>query len=266
MPRKYVKRTRRPRKVHRRPRKRTGSGYVTKKQVARMIGRRIEDKYSYQTASGNDVSNALLTAPYFNQLNWAVSQGSGQGDRNGNKITVKNAVLKGSLNMRDYSSLSNSKQLDQLVTLVVFKLRNYVAGSNPTYSTLFSRFFQQGDTATTFGNVPLDHIRRFNKDLMMVKAVRHFKMGYSGTANGIAGGGTGSQPVPNNDFKYQAFFKIPLTKYYKKSQMWDDTAGASDARNDNLFFAVFCCPVDGSAFTSTPLTISWDWEGTYEDA
>ena len=266
MPRKYVKRTRRPRKVTRRPRKRTGSGYVTKKQVARMIGRRIEDKYSYQTASANDVSNPLLTAPYFNQLNWAVSQGTGQGDRMGNKITVKNAVLKGSLNMKDYSSLSNSRELNQLVTLVVFKLRNYVAGSNPTYSTLFSRFFQQGDTATTFGNVPIDHIRRFNKDLMMVKAVRHFKMGFSSYTAVSGGPAIAGTIAPNNDFKYQQFFKIPLTKYYKKTQMWDDTSGASDARNDNLFFAVFCCPADGSAFTSTPLAISWDWEGTYEDA
>jgi len=263
MPRKYVKRTRRPRKATRRPRKRTGAGYVTKRQVARMIGRRIEDKYNYQTLTNVSISNALSTIPHLQQLNFSMTQGDGQGDRVGNRVTVKNAVLKGSLNMADYSSFSNSKQLDQLVTVVVYKVRNYVAGTNPTYSSLYSRFFQTGSTAATFTNTPIDHMRRYNKDLIMVKAVRHFKMGFSGTQSGVTALNT---IAPNNDFKYQQFFKIPLTKYYKKTQIFDDSSGAADARNDNLFFTVYCCPADGSAFTSSPITLSWDLEQTFEDA
>jgi len=265
-PRKYVKRTRRPRKNVRRPRKRTGQGYVTKRQVARMIGRRIEDKMDYDT--GNvDISNTLAAAPFLQNLNYGVVQGDEQNERIGNKITHKSAVLKGSLVMRDYSSLSNSRQLDQLVTIVVYKVRNYIAGTNPTYANLFSRFFQLGNSATTFTNTPIDHLRRFNKDLIQVKAVRHFKMGYSTTVTGgTASGGVGSQPVPNNDFKYQQFFKINCTKFLKKTQMFDDNSGASDARNDNLFFSVFCCPADGSVFTSTPINLVWDYEQVYEDA
>ena len=266
MPRKYVKRTRRPRKATRRPRKRTGAGYVTKRQVARMIGRRIEDKYTYQTLSNVSISNTLAAAPHLQQLNFGMSQGTGQGDRLGNRITVKNAVLKGSINLADYSSLFNSKQLDQLVTIVVYKVRNYVAGTNPTYSTLFNRFFQTGDTAATFTNTPIDHIRRYNKDLIMVKAVRHFKIGAATQISGVTGSGTGAGPFPNNDFKYQQFFKIPLTKYYKKTQIFDDSAGSGDAKNDNLFFSVYCCPADGGAFTSSPLTLTWDLEQTFEDA
>ena len=265
MPRKYVKRTRRPRKATRRPRKRTGAGYVTKRQVARMIGRRIEDKYTYQTLTNVSIANTLAAAPHLQQLNFGMSQGTGQGDRLGNRITVKNAVLKGSLNMADYSALFNSRQLDQLVTIVVYKVRNYVAGTNPTYGTLYNRFFQTGDTAATFTNTPIDHMRRFNKDLIMVKAVRHFKMGYAYYTTG-SGNATGTSAVPSNDFKYQQFFKINLTKYYKKTQIFDDSAGSGDAKNDNLFFSVFCCPADGGAFTSSPLTLTWDLEQTFEDA
>ena len=271
MPRKYVKRTRRPRKGTRKPRKRTGTGYVTKRQVARMIGRRIEDKVTYQSGT-TDIANTLAAAPFLQQLNFAPIQGStlaGYGNaeqRIGNRITVKNAVLKGSLNMKDYSSLSNSRQLDQLVTIVVYKVRSYVAGTNPTYSNLFSRFFQLGSTAATFTNTPIDHLRRFNKDLIMVKAVRHFKMGFS-TYSGVAGGPAIAATIaPSNDFKYQQFFKIPLTKFYKKTQIFDDQSGAADARNDNLFFSVYCCPADGSAFTSTPISMTWDLEQTFEDA
>lgn len=269
MPRKYVKRTRRPTKRTRKPRKRTGKGYVTKAQVARMIGRRIEDKYDYSGTMEQDVSNQIGAAPYFQNLNWGsigyITQGVGQGQRLGNRITVKNAVLKGSIVMRDYNSLNNSRELDQIVTLVVFKLKTYLAGTNPTYANTFSRMFQQGSTAGPLTNGVGDHLKRWNKDVFTIKAVRRFKMGYSGTH---AGGATGNglQPVPNNDFKYQQFFRIPLTKFYKKTQIWDDAYGQSDPKNDHLFMMIYCAPADNSFFTSTPIHVTWDWEGTYEDA
>ena len=265
MPKKYVKRTRRPRKAARRPRKRTGTGYVTKKQVARMIGRNIEDKYDYNFAN-SEISNQISNSPYFTQLNWTTAQGNTQGTRVGNQLRVKSAVVKGSLNMRDYSALTNSRELGQLVTLVVFKLKTYLAGTNPTYANTFSRMFQQGNTAVPLTNYPLDHIRTFNKDVFTIKAVRRFKMGFSYPTPNFGSVAPAGTIAPNNDFKYQQFFRIPLTKFYKKTQMFDDTSGAADARNDNLFMMVFCAPADGSAFTSTPLSISWDWEGKFEDA
>ena len=155
MPKKYVKRTRRPRKAARRPRKRTGTGYVTKKQVARMIGRSIEDKYDYNFAN-SDISNQISSSPYFTPLNWNTAQGNTQGTRLGNQLRVKSAVVKGSINMKDYSAFSNSRQLDQLVTLVVFKLKTYLSGTNPTYANTFSRCFRKWkwmNTAPTARNL-----------------------------------------------------------------------------------------------------------------
>ena len=258
---KYVKRTRRPRKATRRPNKRTGKGYVTKQQVARMIGRRIEDKFTYNTANQDDISNVIGNSPYFNSLNFYVSgQGTGDGARIGNRCTIKSARLTGSLNFRDYNALNNSKQLAQIVTLVVFKLRNYTSGVNPTYANTFAHMFQLGNTSGPLTNTPLDHIRSFNKDVFMIKTIRKFKMGFSQPAVSVSTDTVAS----NNDFKYQAFFKIPLTKYYKKTQIFND--GEANVRNDNLFFMVFTAPADGSVFTSTPLDISWDWECKYEDA
>lgn len=264
MPRKYVKRTRRPRKGAPRRAKRTGKGFVTKAQVARMIGRRIEDKCEFNTASNVDVPNKISQEPYFNDLNFqGISQGTGQGERIGNRCTIKSARLTGTINCKDYSTFSNSRQLDQLVTLVVFKLRNYTAGVNPTYANTFSKMFQLGSTSGPLTNTTLDHIRSFNKDIFMIKTIRKFKMGYSTNVPSGANG-TGTQAVPSNDFKYQAFFKIPLTKYYKKTQMFNDND--TNVINDNLFFMVFTAPADNSAFTSTPLAMSWDVEWKYEDA
>jgi hypothetical protein len=233
--------------------------------VQRSLGKRVENKFDYNGGQV-DISSLLAMSPYFTNLNWTTQQGITQGTRIGNKLTVKNAVLRGSLNMRDYSSLTNSKTMDQLVTLVVFKCKSYLAGTNPTYANTFSRMFQLGASSAGLTNTPVDHIRNFNSDIITVKAVRKFKLGYSGfftTNNNVV---NTQYSANNNDFKYQAFFRIPLTKFYKKTQIWDDNASPVDARNDNLFFMVYCCPADGSAFTSTPISLTWDWEGSYEDA
>ena len=240
---------------------------AVKKFVNRTLNKAIENKYDYQNTTV-DISNVLGSVnPYFNNLNCSVAQAApGQGGRIGNRITVKNAILKGSMNMRDYSSLTNSRQLDQMVTIVVFKLRSYLVGTNPTNANFFSRMFQLGSSATGLLNLPIDHIRRYNKDLMQVKAVRHFKLGFSQPTANFGATGTTGNIAPNNDFSYQRFFSIPLTKFYKKTQIFDDDNGAAGARNDNLFFMVFTAPVDGSAFTSTPISLTWDWELTYEDA
>ena len=263
------KRSYRPRKSTRATRKRTGGRYVTKAQVNRMINKEVEDKVFYQYPFDPvSISNVLPPlAPFFNNLNYQVPQGTGQGDRVGNKVTHKSASLKCSINFRDYSLLTNSKQLVQLVTLVVFKIRNYQTGVNPTYANFFSKMFQLGNTSQPLTNTPIDHIRPFNKDIMDVKAVRRFKMGFSSPANNVtATGPVGAAPVPNNDFDYQKFVSINLTKFYKKTQIFNDGVAPNDAQNDNLFFMVFCCPADGSAFTSTPLALTWDLQLKYQDA
>lgn len=258
--RKYPKRSLSRKRLSKKPK----NQLVTKAAVKHMLDRRIENKINYGFVSADIISNSLLTSPYFQQINYTCAQGLGQGGRIGNRVNHKAASLKGSIAMRDYNSLSNSKTLPQLVTLVVFKVKNYQTGINPTYTNFFSQIFQTGSTTTSFTNTPIDHIRKLNTDIMEVKAVRKFKMGYSGfftsnNATQVAAPGTN-----NNDFKYQQYFNINLSKFYKKNQQWNDVD--SDAHNDNLFFMVFACPADSSAFTSSPLIISWDLEQVYEDA
>jgi len=265
---KYVKRTRRPLKATRRPRKRTGKGYVTKTQVKNMFNRRVENKCASRGIQGDTISNALSSAallPYFYQLNYVMPQGLGQGARIGNRVHHKSASLKGSIHFRDVNALNNSRQLSQLVKVIVFKVKNYQTGLNPTNTNFFSQMFQFGSSTAGIQNLPIDMIRKLNTDIMQVKAIRNFKMGFSSVQAGTtAGAGVGTSPVPNNDFKYQQFFNINLTKCYKKNQQWNDVE--QDAHNDNLFFMILTCPADGSQFTSTPLSIDWDLEQIYEDA
>lgn len=266
MPRKYVKRTRRPRSTTRKPAKRSNRGYVTKAQVNRMINREVEDKVFYQFPFDPvSISNVLPPlAPFFNNLNYQVLQGTGQGDRVGNKVTHKAGTLKCSLNVRPYNALSNSRQIPQLVTLVVFKIRGYQTGVNPTYANFFSKMFQLGNTSQPLTNTPIDHIRPFNKDIMDVKAVRRFKMGMSERVDNSPA--AGAYIAPNNDFDVQKFVSINLTKFYKKTQIFNDGIAPNDAQNDNLFFMVYCCPMDGSAYTSTPIDLTWDLQLKYQDA
>jgi len=232
-----------------------------------MLARNIENKISYANRQKDDIANAFASAPYFYQINYACTQGVSQEGRVGNRITHKSATLKGSINMRNYAAETNSRQLAQLVKLVVFKVKAYQTGVNPTYANFFSKMFQLGSTSTGLSNDPIDQIRKLNSDIMTVKAVRTFKMGFASSQTGITASstGVGTAPVPNNDFSYQRFFNINLSKAYKKTQIFDDLS-PSNANNDNLFFMVFTCPADGSGFMSTPLQITWDLEQVYEDA
>ena len=266
MPRKYVKRTRRPGKRTRRPRKRTGQGYVTKAQVRKMIGRRLENKKDWNGGEAGYVYNVAAAQPYVQSLNWDTTQGTGQGNRTGNELTVKQAKLKISLSFASYDVTNNPRLLEQLVTVFVYKVRQYANGTNPSYSTFFNKMFQNGNSTATLANVPTDHIQPFNKDIMMVKAVRRFKMGFSNNSSVVVGLGS-SNIHPNNDFNYQKFVSIDCTKFYKKTQKFNDTT--TNAYNDNLFMSIYTCPADGSAYSvpaAGPLKLSWFMDKTFEDA
>lgn len=237
-----------------------------KTYVDRKISSKIEDKKDWNQGGNIAVYNIVAGAPFLQTLNWQTGQqisGSyaNQGTRVGNQIHVKKALLKCSLVMRAYDSVSNPFIKDQLVTLYVFKLRQYANGTNPTYATYFSKMFQQGNSVNTLTNTPTDHILPFNTDLCMIKAVRRFKMGFATQS-------TFTQPAqqPNNDFSYQKFITVDLTKFYKKMQRWND--GTTDANNDNLFFAIFAAPADNSATVSgvSPIILNWFWDATFEDA
>lgn len=265
----YAKRSR-TRKPARRGRKyvKKSAGVTTavKAYVKRALGRNIENKKDWNSGANITVSNVIAAQPYFQALNWQTAQQisgsySNQGTRVGNQLTVKRAILKGSLNMKPYDLTNNPLIKDQLVSVVVFKLRQYANGINPTQTTYFSKMFQQGNTTAGILNTPLDHITPFNQDVAMIKAVRRFKMGFSSQA-------TFTQPSQqaNNDFNYQKYFTIDLTRFYKKIQRFND--GTSDATNDNLFFMILTAPADNSAYSAPtgPLLLEWYWDATFEDA
>jgi len=263
--------SKKPLAYKKRPMRKTSSvkkvSLAVKKYVKRSLNSAIEDKFDVQHDTSL-ISNVLSgTAPYFHNLNCQTLQGVGQGSRIGNRQHVKSAVMRASFNMNYFNTFTNSRCLDQLVTIVVFKLKNYSTGSNPTDANFFSKMFQYGSSSIGLTNTPLDHLRKLNTDLMDVKFRKTFKMGYSLSSTAIGGitVGPGTSPVPNNDFKYHQFVTIPLTKFYKKIQIYNDSVN-NDAGNDNLFFMVYLAPADGDAFTSTPLKITWDWNLTYEDA
>lgn len=237
-----------------------------KTYVSRAIGKNIENKRDWNSGANINIPNVVGAQPYFQSLNWTTpiqisGQYSNAGTRIGNQITCKRAVLTGSLNMKPYDVTNNPNLKDQLVSVVVFKLRQYANGINPTQTTYFSKMFQQGYTASGILNTPLDHIAPFNTDIAMIKAVRRFKMGFS-AQNTFTQGAQQS----NNDFAYHKYFKIDLTKFYKKVQKFNDFT--NDAQNDNLFFMILTAPADNSAYVAptAPLLLEWFWDATYEDA
>jgi len=240
---------------------------AVKAYVKRSINVAAENKQDYRSL-GADLSNIIGAAPSYliSVLPNNIAQSTDQGGRVGNSITPVKSTIRLSLNMRDYSSLTNTRQLSQMVTIMVFKLKaGSFANVTPSYTDFFSRMFQFGNSASGLANTPMDHLRTINKDLFTVKWRKTFKLGYASPVGGGASG-TGISPVPSNDFDYHRFVTIPnVQRWMKKSLKFDDATRGNTVTNDNLWMCAFCAPVDGSFFTSTPIRIEGDQHTEYQD-
>lgn len=254
-------------RVFRKKTTKTGKPVVSKAvkaYVKRTINVAAENKTDYNSLT-NNVSNVINNAPsyLFSLMPINSAQGSTSGSRIGNRINVVKSQLLLSITCKDYTVATNSRQLAQLLTIVVFKMRqNSIAA--PTYANTFGRWFQLGASAAPLDNTPMDHIRHINKELVDVKFRRTYKMGYGAGVPGSSVGTTGYQAVPNNDFKYHQFVKINTSRFMKKTHIYDDAQGTSPT-NDNLWICAYCAPADNSLFTSTPLFITGDHYIEYQD-
>lgn len=166
-----------------------------------------------------------------------IGQGTGQGDRVGNRISPTKFSFTGWIN---YSQNYTQNNLPCYIKMVIMRMKNTVNAQYPN----MQNFLQYGNTTQQPQNLLNDIRQLINKDDVIVYAQRTFKLGPAASSSALS----------NNDFKLCQSFNINLTKYIKTA-IYDDQM--ANMKNHQMF-AVFL----GGTFSSEPLAPS---EGTPVD-
>lgn len=169
----------------------------------------------------------------------SILQGVGQGDRVGNRITIKSIAFRGNVVPAPYNAVTNPAPKPTLVRMLLLTDRD-----NPTIvASPSTDFFQSGSTsAAPSGNI-VDIYRPVNLDRYTVYHDQEFRMGYSN--NGGTGVSVASQSYSNNDFNFCSEWNIDVAKFLRK-KVYDFDDNTANSSNDVITAVFLCAPADGS--------------------
>jgi len=244
-----------------------------KKMVKREIARNIENKTFQVFNDSHDIlpSNSggfdsqIIPVTPFGGAYLTITQGTGQGQRIGNRIKIKKLKFKAIIYPVGYNATTNPTPAPCQIKLWFFYDKEETQ-SIPTPQGS-ADFLQYGNTSLGFGNRLFDHLAPENTDRYRVLCTRTVKIGYAeygGT------GATGSLPLQgnqtNNDFKLNATVSVDLTKYCVKNVVFRDTSATPSTRG--IFMMAQPVYANGNAIAAAtiPARMNWLQEIDYEDA
>lgn len=212
------------------------------------LGATVPSVISPQFAIGSNII-PLGLQPGALQLN----QGTGQGQRVGNKVSVVSSYFRGVLYPQQQNATTNP-----LPKPVQIKMWIFYDKDNPTdvpNPEIADDFFQDGNTSTGFSNGLPDLFRPVNTDRWRILASRVFKVGtavYSGSGPNVA-----AQYFANNDFKFNCSFSVNLAKCIGRTATFDDNVGDAVQRQAYAMFLPY--NADGSAIADDgiPAAVSY---------
>jgi len=228
--------------------------FARKGSIKKVVRRELSRVAEVKTLSHN-VLNAVLSSSAdsvnaniqntfelgFDGVNIACSQGTGQGNRIGNRVILKNGTFKGCLVPLPYHATTNPVPRPVIVKMVMYYDRSDPLGVPQPFSTGTAAFFQNGNTNQPFLNDLADTWSDINKDRYRVFATKVFKLGaaaYTGSGNS-----PDNQGFINNDFKYNGNFKIDFTKMIPKVVQFNDNSAIPTSRS--IYCTFFYCLADG---------------------
>jgi len=228
---------------------RKGKSTPMRKVIRREIARTEEVKAKQQfvslkqlwtTGNVNFPNNVVSLGPQPGSL--PINQGTGQGDRIGNKIMTKKLTFKGVITPVDWDTTLNPNPRPLQVKMVLLYDRE--DPNDPPIPG--STFFQDGGSTTGFTGTQMDLIKPYNEDRYRILMTKTWKLGfasYTGTASSSANQ-LEWQAYSNNDFKLNINFNIDVTKYYPKQVKFNDNN--STPMNRGLFALFYCISADGT--------------------
>lgn len=266
---------RRPTYKRRAPKRRYGKRKITKKTVKavvkRVLAREAEVKtvqeynYGVNLYSPNyptyDATNIFPLGP--RQTTLPLAQGTGQGNRIGNRVHTRKLIVAGSLIPNAYNATTNPLPQPMDVSIWIFYDKS-TPSANPTPAAN-GDFYQNGSGSATFGGDTLDMISPVNTDRYRILAKKNFKLGWSNYE------GTGAQPTnqnfTNNDYKMTCNFRFDLTKHYPKVVRWNDN-GTSTPTTRGLWMMITPAWGQGTTIPSgvRPLGMQFMQNYMYQDA
>ena len=240
-----------------------------KKMIKREVAKGVESKsrvdynaaYSfYYPAQGALYNSANTIQVSAGSTSLPIVQGTSDGARIGNEITVKKCNLDMVFYPTRYDASTNPNPEPLVVTLVLF----YDKRIPTTFPTPVTDFYQFNSTTDSISGDLTDNIAPYNLDCYRIMATKTFKLGYSAYT------GSSSDPIPqyytNNDYHLNQIVKWDITKYLVKTIKYNDNN--SDPTSRGLWLQVLISPADGSmgAAGVIPAKVSYCHTLYYEDA
>lgn len=240
-----------------------------KRMIRREIARNVENKtqqaYNLQQdiyPSNSTQFDSVITPCQPDAVGLIISQGTGQGQRIGNRIKIKKLTFSGVIHPTPYNASTNPTPAP-----VMIKFWFFYDKDAPTLTPTVKAdgdFLQFGNTTSGMQNDLMDMFAPVNKDRYAVLKTKIFKLGYASY------GGTGALPqsgnLANNDFKLNCPFSFDLTKHVPKIYDFRDTATNPTTRG--LYFMAQAVYANGAqmAAATVPAQMSYVQSVEYEDA
>lgn len=243
------KRSRRPRMNKTRKVRRTYKPKVSKAiktYVKKTISQNMENKVYIAYGKDQTLLTASSTPPQFISLVPSINQGTGQNQRIGNEVKVKRGYVRGYVNLRPYTAITNPLAVPTLIKMFLCcrKKTNQLIAGAPT-NTDWNNFFEvgAGSSSNFVGNI-LDITQSINKDYWTILGTKTFQLGASAAGQSVATGAivSGAQQV-SRPFYFNIGKKMGKLKY-------NDNVSAT-CSNKEMFLAFQAVFADGSDSTST---------------
>lgn len=243
-----------------------------KKMVKMEIARATETKsrslanlnqpfYGTAAAANFDTNNVIALGCQAGGME--IVQGTGQGQRIGNKIKVRKATFKGTIVALPYNAATNTTPVPTQVKMFLFyDKENPNAYPQPATT---ADFLDLNNSTQGFHNDLVDLWAPVNTERYHIFKTKTFKVGYS-TSLVNAAGVNGTLNYSNNDFKLNCNFSIDFTKYMVKTQVFRDNNLDSTSRQVYAMFVPVAA--SGGAFLAATIPVAMQSQITleYEDA
>lgn len=259
-------------------RKRRGLGTKSVKKIAEAVVERgretksinaiINQQQVYTYAQGN--AGAINTAIVFaltpnNTLTLPAQgtpglfQGTGAGQRIGNKVEFTKGTLRMMLSCNSYNSTTNPHPQPVMVRIFVGYDKTTALGQPEND---LPEFFQDGNTSRAPASNLTDMFSQVNTDRYTICYTRIVKVG---NAEYIGSGQNGNfQYYTNNDFKINPIVNINFTKRMIKHAKFDDAVSTQSQRTTWCW--VLMSPASGGSMIGAPLAFQCQILNEFKDA
>lgn len=225
--------------------KRTIEGYFEAK--SRQLINYGRDLYS--VPSGPFAASNILPLNFSNgSMN--IQQGSGNGQRVGNRFRVKKFMFKGTLTPNNYDATVNPTPKPMQVRMWFF----YQRDAPTTIPTPMTDFFDSNNTSVGMNGDLTDLWTPVNSDKYRLLGIRQFKLGSSTYGQGAAIVGSINS---NNDFKLNCNFSVNVAKMLPKVVRYIDNN--VDASSRGCFVMIEPVWADGTVAPNTTLMCRMDY-------